>query len=267
MKRNVYALLASTALLGFDNTGWKKDADGNFVVDADGNPMWGEMSVKGDTISRLNGEAANHRKRAETAEAKLAEYSGIDDPEAARQAIQIAKDIKQGDLINKGKLDEVKAEITKQYEGQITEARRTAEEATQRANNVLLDSAFTGSEFARNRLTEAGLDLARAAFGKQFKVEDGKIVAYDASGNQIYSEKAVGEPASFDEAFEKIISTYKHKDQILKAPDAGGTGGGGGGGARGRGRVVTRSDFDAMNPNDQAATAAAVGKGEAQIVD
>lgn len=270
MKRNVYALLASTALLGFNNPGWKTDADGNLVKDADGNPIWvsatGESSVKGDTISRLNGEAANHRKRAETAEAKLATYEGIDDPEAARAALQTVRDLKDGDLINKGKLDEVRAEITKQYETKISEAQTAAEKATARANNILLESAFNGSEFARSRLA-VPLEMVRATFGDRFKVEGDKIVAFDQQGNQIYSDKAVGEPASFDEALEKIVTTWKHKDTILKAPESGGTGGNGGGGSRGGGRTYTRDDFAKLSPAEQSKVAAQAATGEVQIVD
>lgn len=266
------ALLCSVAAIGYDNeTGWKMDGD-KLALDGDGNPIWinpagQEASVKGDTISRLNGESAAHRKRAETAEAKLATFDGITDPEAARKAIETVRDIDTSKLINAGKLDEVKAEITKQFETRITASDEKAAAAAARADKMLLDNAFAMSEFARDGLTDAGRDLARSMFSDRFKVVDDKVVAYDNSGNQIYSDKSVGDPASFDEALQKMIGGYKHKDSILKAADAGGSGSNGDGGARGRGRTLNRSQFEALDPVQQQDFAAKMSTGETALVD
>ena len=60
------ALLCSVAAIGYDNnTGWKMDGD-KLALDSDGNPIFvgadgREMSVKGDTITGLQGEAKRHR--------------------------------------------------------------------------------------------------------------------------------------------------------------------------------------------------------------
>lgn len=262
----IRALLLTTAAIGYE---WKKDGDA-LALDGDGNPIWlngdKEMSVKGDTISSLQGEAKRHRQRAEAAETKVAAFEGIDDPEAAKAALETVSRIDAKKLIDAGKVDEVKAEITRQFEKRISDATAAAEAANKRADDTLLDSVFNSSEFARDNLT-VPIEMVRATFGNRFKVEDGKVVAYDGNGEQIYSDKDMGRPAQFDEALEKIVTGYKHKDSILKAPDASGTGSGGAGGNRGKGRTISRADFEALHPSQQAEFAAKVNSGEAAITD
>jgi len=266
MRRKMMAMLTSTVALGYD---WKMDGD-SLARDGDGNPIWingtSELSVKGDTISSLQGEAKRHRTAKEAAETKLAAFEGIDDPEAARSALETVGKLSDKQLIDAGKVDEVRAEVTKQYETRIADANKQRDEALSARDNTLLDSAFNASEFARGRLA-VPVEMVRATFGNRFKVEDGKVVAYDSNGQPIYSDNSVGELASFDEALEKVIGGYKHKDTILKAPEAGGTGGGGGGGRRGQGRTMNRADFEALNPVQQAEFAAKMGTGEATLTD
>lgn len=265
-KAAMLALLTTTVGIGHE---WKMDGD-TLAKDDAGNPIWvngtQELSVKGDTISSLQGESKRHRLRAEAAEGKLEKFNGIEDPDAARQAMETIKDIDTGKLIKDGKLDEVRREITQQFETRIQTAEQKAAEATKRADDTLLDSAFAASEFARERLA-VPVEMVRATFGSRFKVEDGKVVAYDDNGTVIYSDKNLGAPASFDEALEKTVSSYKYKDTILKAPDAGGTGGNGGGGSRGKGRTISRADFEALSPVQQAEFAGKMQSGEASISD
>lgn len=265
-KAAIMALLTTTVGIGHE---WKMDGD-NFAKDDAGNPIWvngtQELSVKGDTISGLVAENKRHRGRADDLATKLAKFDGIEDPDAARQALETVKDIDTSKLINAGKLDEVRREVTQQLETRIQTAERERNEALQQRDNTLLDSAFNASEFARERLA-VPVEMVRATFGSRFKVEDGKIVAYDANGSVVYSDKNLGEPATFDEALEKTINGYKYKDTILKAPEAGGTGGGGGGGARGKGRTLSRADFEALTPVQQAEFAGKMQTGEASIAD
>lgn len=272
MKKKIFtALLCSVAAIGFDNsTGWKMDGD-KLALDSDGNPIFvgadgREMSVKGDTITGLQGEAKRHREAKETAETKLAKFDGITDVDAAKKAIDTVSRLDAKTLIDAGKVDEVKAQITQQFQEQLTERDNALAKANSTLDTMRLDSAFAGSEFMRDRVVVPS-EMLRATFQDRFKVEDGKIVAYGADGSPISSKKHIGENASFDEALELIIDNYKHKDSILKAADASGSGSGGGGGQRGRGRTITQSDFNALHPSQQAEFAAKMGTGEAAIVD
>ena len=66
--------------------------------------------------------------------------------------------------------------------------------------------------------------MVQATFGKAFKIEEGKVVAYDANGNKIFSQSRPGELAEFDEALEALVDAYPHKDHILKPTGAQGSG-------------------------------------------
>ena len=131
---------------------------------------------------------------------------------------------------------------------------------------MLIDGVFKGNTFINENVAMPA-DFFQAAMRNQFKVEDGKVVAYDRTGNRLMSKKSVGEYASADEALELLVDMHPQKDTILRAPTAGGSGGGGGGGQRGSGRVLRRADFDQLSPQQQAETAGLVRNGEATLVD
>lgn len=268
-------MLASTALAlvaAYENkSGWKMDGD-HIAVDSDGNPIYlteagAEMSVQHGTIGRLNNESKGHRERAEAAEAKLAKYDGLDDPEAARNALQTVKDLKDGDLINKGKVDEVKAEITRTYETKLTDLQKSLDDQKRANTTMRLETAFKSSDFLRDNLA-VPIDMVQATFASRFKDEDGKLVPYGQDGQPVYSKKRAGEVADFEEAMGIFVETHPQRDLIVKAPDARGSGNNGGGGNRGSGRFVKRADFDAMtDPTAKADIAMKMGTGEVTIVD
>ncbi len=268
--------LMTTAIypVAFDagSPGWKKDANGNLVLDGDGNPIFVnaggvEQTVKGDTIQTLQSEAKGHRTAKEAAETTLAKYrdaSGkLIDPEAATKAIDTVSKIDAKTLIDAGKVDEVKAQIEGAYKSQLAE--KDAALATRDAtiSNMRIDAVFKGSEFITDRVAMPR-DFFEAAMRGNFKDENGKITAYDRNGNPIMSKKNVGEYADPNEALELLVEMHPQKDTILKPNGAGGTGNGGGGGARGAGRTMKRSDFEALPPAQQADIAT---KGETAIVD
>ena len=67
-------------------------------------------------------------------------------------------------------------------------------------------------------------EFVRSYFGQNFKIEEGKVVAYDGQGNKVFSRTKPGELASFDEALESLVELHPQKDYILKA--SGNSGGG-----------------------------------------
>lgn len=74
------------------------------------------------------------------------------------------------------------------------------------------------------------MEIAQALFGNRLKVEDGKVVAYDANGAKIYSRARPGELADPDEAIEILVESHPHKAHLVK-----GSGASGGGAANGSG--------------------------------
>lgn len=274
MRKNTLILalssVAGLALAYQPNGGtWKKDGD-NFATDTNGNPIMvlgdgTERVVQGDTISRLNGEAKQHRERAEAAEAALVTFKDLD-PAKARDALEKLSKIDQKLLIDAGEIDKVRGEISQQYTAQLTEKDGAITAAQQRINQLLIDKEFGRSEFISSKIA-VPREMFEATFGRNFKVENDKVVPYGADGNPIYSMKNAGELASVDEAFEILVERYPHKDQILRAPDMSGTGTHGNGGNRGGGRVMRRGEFEKLPPAQQQQIAQAASKGEVKLVD
>lgn len=271
-KSMIFALAGvSAAALAFNPNGgqWKKDGD-NFVTDANGNPILvlgdgSERAVQSDTISRLNGEAKTNRERAEAAEKAIEAFKDID-PAKAREALETLSKYDQKKLIDAGEVDRVRNEISQQFTGQLAEKDGALSKAQERINQLLIDKEFGRSEFIASKIA-VPREMFEATFGRNFKVENEKVIPYGADGNPIYSMKNAGEYASVDEAFEILVERYPHKDQILRAPDIGGTGGSGNGGNRGGGRTIRRSEFEAMPPAQQSQISQSMAKGEVKVVD
>lgn len=270
-------LLACTSLTivaAFENEpGWKMDGD-KLAVDDSGDPIYidsdgKEASVKHDAIGKRNREAQQHRERAEKAEGELAKYrvnGALIDPIEATKAIETVKKIDAKQLIDAGEVDKVRDEIKGEFTTQLTEKDNALAERDKLIDSMRIDGVFKSSEFI-NAQVAMPRDFFEAAMRDRFKVEDGKVVAYDRSGNRLMSKKNAGEYADTEEALQLLVDQHPQKDTILKAPDAGGSGNNGGGGNRGRGRVMRRADFDQLDPGSKAAAAQQAAKGELTIAD
>lgn len=258
----------------------KLDEEGHAVL-VDGKPVYVHDDGKEipfdaartvETISRLNGEAKNHREAKEAAETQLGAmkdqvkvFEGLD-PKSAREALQKLKDIGDGKLIESGKLDEVRSAATKEYEVRLAalqaeygekEGKLVADrEALQgHLNNEIIGGSFARSKFIQEKIA-VPVDMIQATFGKNFKVEDGKLVAVDAQGNKIFSRARPGELADFDEAMGSLVEQYSSRDHILKASGASGSGAAASAGGSGSkdGKSMTRTAFNQLHPMDQMKT-------------
>lgn len=278
-------LLTTTTLARFrpydgeKKAGWKTkkvkvdDTEIDVIEMKDGNPVWldangAESVLGGDTITRLNGEAATNRKRYETAEAKLEGFKDITDPAKALEAIELVSKLDQKKLIDAGEVDRVKKSIEEQFTEKLTAADKRAEAAEKRADDTLIDNVFANSKYIADKIA-VPRDMVRATFGNRFKVEDGKVVVLDTDGKtKLLSKAKQGEYADFDEGLELIVNGYSAKDAILKGGNhsGGGNQGGGGGGKPGQ-AVYTRDELQAKNPTEQAAILADVRGGKAVLND
>lgn len=233
----------------------KLDANGNVVLQ-DGKPVYVHDDGKEiafdapatvQTISRLNAEAKSHRERAEAAETKLKPLEGITDPVAAMKALETVKNLDDKKLVDAGEVEKVKLEAIK--------AVRAEFEPIVKERDSLKSDLYgekIGGSFARSKVIAEKFaipaDLVQARFGQSFKIEDGKTVAYDASGNRIFSRSRPGEVADFEEALEVLVDNYPYKAQILKGTGASGGGASGGGQGGGGKPTLTRAQFDGLDP-------------------
>ena len=205
------------------------------------------------TISRLNGEAKGHREAKEAAEKALKSFEGIEDPKAAIEALNTVSNLDAKKLIDAGEVEKVKSEITKAFESKIAERDEKIGGLESTLNKELIGGSFARSKFIDEKIA-VPVDMVEATFGRHFTLDGQKIVAKDASGNQIYSDANPGEIAGFDEALAKLVESYPHKDSILKGSGGSGTGKKPGeGGGSDAPKTMTRSQFDALSQPDRAA--------------
>ena len=192
-------------------------------VEDDGKEVAFDAVGTRSTITRLNAEAKSHRTRAETAEGLVKAFEGIDDPAAARKALETVANLDAKKLVDAGEIERVKAEISKGYQAQLDESNGKNQTLEQQLYAEKIGGNFARSKYIADKLAVPA-DMVQATFGQNLKVEEGKVVAYDSQGQKIFSRSRPGELADFDEAIETLVSQYPHRNHILKG--SGGIGGG-----------------------------------------
>lgn len=233
-------------------------------VDDSGKEIEFDAPAAMTSIGRLQNEAKGHRIAKEEAEEKLKGFEGITDPAAAIKALQTVKNLDAKQLVDAGEIEKVRVEAIKAVEDKYRPIVTELETVKRTLNGEMIGGRFSRSKFITEKVAVPA-DFIEAKFGANFSIVDGKVVAKDSSGNQIFSKSRPGEVADFDEALEFLVDAYPHKDSILKGTGSSGSGsaGGGGGGGAG-GKKITRADFDALPPAQRVALAS---KGEVTVVD
>lgn len=224
----------------------KLTADGHAVVQ-DGKPVFVHDDGKEvafdapgtvATIARLNGEAKGHRERAEAAEAALKPFSGIEDAAKARKALELVANLDAKKLVDAGERDKAIEQAIKAVEDRFAPIVKSKETLEAQLHAHMVGGAFSRSKYIAEKFaTEgpAGVEIAQALFGNRLKVEDGKVVAYDANGAKIYSRARPGELADADEAIEQLVESHPYKAHLIKGSGASGGGAANGAGPGGNG--------------------------------
>ena len=234
-------------------------------VENDGKEVAFDAEGTRATITRLNGEAKSHRERAESAESKLKGFEGIEDPAAARKALETVSNLDAKKLVDAGQVEQVKQEAIKAVRAEYEPVVQERDKLMSDLVNEKIGGSFARSKFAADK-TIIPPHMLQKTYGDSFKIEDGQVVPYDANGSKIYSRARPGEIADFDEALETLISNDPHRDNILKAPDSSGGGAGGGSGGNGK-KTYTRDQYGSLPPAEQAKIASQMRSGEAVITD
>jgi hypothetical protein len=241
-------------------------------IGADGKESPFDADATVDNVRRLKGEAQSHREAKEAAEAALKPFkdAGITDAAAAAQALTTVKNLKDGELVTAGKVQEIKDAAARSAQEAVAAATRAAEEQrktledqnaklTTQLHGHVIGNNFANSKFIKEKLLDAIQGpVAQKIFGDAFKVDDkGNLVA-TLDGQPIFSATRHGEHADFEEAISVIVQKHPLAASFMKG--SGGSGGGanggpGGGGAGGGKKQITRSAFEKLNPADQMAAA------------
>jgi hypothetical protein len=237
----------SYAVLGDGGAPLYVDGDREFTVD--GAAILAKLKAR-------EGDLKGFKERAEVAEERLKAFEGIDDPETARTAIETVRNLKDGELVSAGKVDEIKAAARKsaeesvaaerrKYEKQLSETAAERDKYKVRLHNETVGNAFARSKFVSDKIA-VPTDLVQAMFAKHFSVDDdGRLVATDGNGEKIVSRSNHVDPADFEEAIEHLVSDYPHRDAILKGA------GNSGSGARPSGPGNSNSQLMKLSPVDR----------------
>lgn len=249
---------------------WKLDENGA-IVTKDGNPVYvdsqgQEKTVSTDTITKLNNEAKQHRVAKEEALEKLKAFDGID-PDKARTALETVEKLDAKELIAAGKVDEVKAEITKSFSEKLAEKDAALVKLTADYENMVIDNVFANSEFIRDNVIVPG-DMVKALYRHNFKVENGQPVVYDNKGDRLWSKEHDGEYATPEEGLRILLMAHPNHDSILRATPASGTGSNNnGGGNGGFVRTIRRSEFEQLSAEKKMEILEKIKKQELRLTD
>ena len=165
------------------------DDEGRVLYDNDGKEFAFDAAQAYGKIQELQNEAKTNREAKQKMADKLKALDGVD-PDKYQEAISALEKIDQKKLMDSGEVDKLRKEIEEswreKYDTDVGEAQKKLQELQSQYNGEKLASAFSGSKFIKDNLAVPA-DMAKATFGDRFKIENGKMVAYDQSGNTIYS--------------------------------------------------------------------------------
>ena len=213
----------------------EKDENGNLVADESGNPVLVTQDGKEEGfnldankqyIETLKAESIGRRKELTELKDQYKQFEGLDVTQA-REALEKVKKIGDKELIEAGKVDEVRAEMKSSYEALLDSEKQRAAQLESQMKSYIVGQSFADSKFIAEKLN-IPLDMARTHFGGNFTVTaDNRVVALrDAKdpNSVIYSAANPSEPASFDEAIASFVNNYEYRDQILKSSGNSGAG-------------------------------------------
>jgi hypothetical protein len=195
-------------------------------------------------IGELNSEAKDHRLAAKEANDKLKQFEGIEDPAAAKKALQFAQTLEGKKVMDDESIKRLVESAVKPLQEENSTLKQTIEGKDGHIYRLEVSNRFASSAFLKEKTIYGETpDMAEAYFGKHFKIENGKVIAQDAAGNQIYSKVKPGEPADFEEAISILVESHPKKDHLLKAKGAAGSGAQGDRNKGDFGAVKSRADL------------------------
>ena len=238
-----------------------------FMQDGGSEPTAIDVNSLYDQIRARGGEAQTHRVEKEKLQTQLKSFEGLD-PEAAKKALEMVKQLDESKLLDAGKVEELKHKITQEAQQKIDNLTKALEEANAKANTVakekesvihglLVKGAFESSQFLREK-TVLPPEFAYASLGSYFGVEYGdngkpQVVAKDAQGNPLFSPGNPSAYASPEEAIKLLIEQHPQRDALLKNAAPNGGSGTNGGGGRSGAKTMSRKEFQQLLPEDQMA--------------
>jgi len=245
----------------------KLDADGHVVVqdgkpvytdDVDGKDLAFDAEQMRSKISELNTESKTHRLSAKEKQELLDKF-GDSKPEEFAAIRATLEELGGMDGVKKLKeksgldVEAIKKSITDAYESKLADANKTGEAKDATIRQLLVGSGFATAEVLKGTIFKDTRDVAESYFGKHFRVENGKPVAYIGE-NMLLSRERPGDPADVNEALSILIDQHPQRDSFKLAA------GGGSGAQQSQGRGGAGAVNPNMSPVERITAARAAGQ-------
>jgi hypothetical protein len=222
-------------------------------------------SVTSESIARKK-EIREYKEKLKTFEERFGDL----DPDQAKKALELMRNIDQKELIKAGEKDAaIKQAIEskeKEYTPKLKSFEQKLSELTielQRKDSIISKQMIEGqlsSNQYLNKTTRTTPDVRASILGKHFRIEDvgGELrpVAYKSDGEKLYSPINPGHLCTFDEAVEILWNSYQNKDvyAVTANSGSGSTGNPGGHGSSGV-QYYSKEDWTKLlsssKPDDQ----------------
>lgn len=199
---------------------------GKVVMDDNGREFGLDVLATEKVITDLRTENKTFRTRKNELKEEVKtikqRYSGLEDPDAAKAALDKIKSLTPDGTINLEQYEAAVAKrVTEGLDSEIDGLKKELEETTGKLYNATVSNKFVTSDTVKKTIFPAA--KAQRIYGGQFDA-DGNAKGWD--GNLIYSKENPGKPAGFDEAMTVLIETDPDTkpDEVWRGSGASGSG-------------------------------------------
>lgn len=232
---------------------WRLDVNGGFKTLSE--------------IEGLSSALGKERSRADTAEKALKALQGKlegFDLEAGRKAMEQVARMTEDQKAREAQWEANVQQRLDPVQKERDELAAKLKDAEARYDSMLVDRALADSAFIRDKVSRDPIhqQFVREHFRSAFRVEDGRVVAFDSGGQKMFGTD--GQPCDVDTALSRLVNALPNGQSLLAGSTASGSGASAGaGGVPAGARVMKRSQFDALSPAEKLKTV----KSGTRIVD
>jgi len=220
---------------------WRLDVNGGFKT-------LSEIEGLSSALGKERGRADAAEKALKALQGKLEGFDLEAGKKAMEQVARMSEDQKareaQFEVNLKQRLDPVLKERD--------DALAKLKDAQARYDSMLVDRALADSAFIRDKVSRDPIhqSYVREHFRSAFHVEDGRIVAYDSTGQKMFGTD--GQPCDVDTALSRLVNALPNGQSLLAGSTASGSGASAGtGGMPAGAKVMKRSQYDVLSPAEK----------------
>ena len=206
-------------------------------------------------IDGLSSALGKERARADMAEKSLkalqAKLEGFD-VDAGRKAMEQVARMSEDQKAREAQWETNLKQRIDPIQKERDEALAKVKDYEARYDSMLIDKALSESRFLREKVSKDPIhqQFVREHFRSAFRVEDGRVVAFDSGGQKMFGTD--GQPCDVDTALSRLVNALPNGQSLLAGSTASGSGAAAGtGGAPAGAKVMRLSQFDALSPAEQ----------------